>query len=155
MKCHLLIISCSNRKRYDPGVLPAIERYDGPCYRSIRKLLRNQQLTIAADIVILSAKHGLLYPSTLIENYDQEMSRETLQNLMPVVTRDLRQMLEDNHYDTIFINLGGRYLPLISSVLKDIEPKKVSIAAGPIGKRQQQMNNWLRSTGVSAKEENE
>jgi len=31
----LLILSCSQRKRPDSGLLPAIERYDGPVFRVV------------------------------------------------------------------------------------------------------------------------
>jgi hypothetical protein len=36
----LLIAACSQRKRADEGLLPAIERYDGPVYRVLRRFLR-------------------------------------------------------------------------------------------------------------------
>lgn len=33
MSKRLLILACSQRKRPDPGLLPAIERYDGPQFQ--------------------------------------------------------------------------------------------------------------------------
>jgi hypothetical protein len=34
---YLLILACSQRKRPDPGLLPAIERYDGVNFRIFEK----------------------------------------------------------------------------------------------------------------------
>ena len=36
----MLILACSRRKRPDEGLLPAIERYDGPALRVVRRFLR-------------------------------------------------------------------------------------------------------------------
>jgi hypothetical protein len=36
----MLILACSRRKRPDEGLLPAIERYDGPAFRVLRHFLR-------------------------------------------------------------------------------------------------------------------
>lgn len=38
MKNNLLIISCSQRKFSTPGLIPAIDLYDGPTYRTLRWL---------------------------------------------------------------------------------------------------------------------
>ena len=39
---NLLLISCSQTKRQDAELMPAIERYDGPVYRCLRKLIRDE-----------------------------------------------------------------------------------------------------------------
>jgi hypothetical protein len=36
----LLIVSCSQRKRPDPGLLPALDRYDGGHFRILREAQR-------------------------------------------------------------------------------------------------------------------
>ena len=59
MKHYLLILSCSQRKRKDPGFLPAIERYDGVNFRVIKKLGRQSRLLKNLDILIISAKYGI------------------------------------------------------------------------------------------------
>ena len=41
----LLLISCSQRKREDEGLLPAIDRYDGPAYRCLRKMITRGNLS--------------------------------------------------------------------------------------------------------------
>ena len=73
---NLLIISCSQRKIEFPEPLAAINRYDGPAYRTLRKLEREGRFPENLDIVIISAKYGLLHYEQLIENYDQRMTPE-------------------------------------------------------------------------------
>lgn len=73
---YLLIISCSQRKRSDSGLLPAVEWYDGVNFRVIRKAQREGYWPKNLDLLILSAKHGLLKPDVLLEDYDLRMTRE-------------------------------------------------------------------------------
>ncbi len=55
----LLILSCSRRKRLDKDLLPAVERYDGPAFRVLRRFLREMPFE-APDVPILSAEYGLI-----------------------------------------------------------------------------------------------
>ena len=36
----LLILSCSQKKRSNPGSIPALKRYDGPAFRVMNKFIR-------------------------------------------------------------------------------------------------------------------
>ena len=55
----LLILSCSQRKAPAKGRLPAIDRYDGPAFRVLRKYLREGPAEVPT-VLILSAKYGLI-----------------------------------------------------------------------------------------------
>ena len=44
MKNYLLIISCSQRKVETSEPLPALERYDGPTYRTLRKAMHEGRI---------------------------------------------------------------------------------------------------------------
>ena len=58
----LLILSCSQRKRPNRVLLPALERYDGPVFRMLRKFLRSCPAREShLEIYILSAQFGLLH----------------------------------------------------------------------------------------------
>ncbi|WP_373537310.1 DUF6884 domain-containing protein [Microcoleus sp.] len=70
---HLLILACSQRKRSDTDSLPAIERYDGPTFRLLRRFLRKQP-SAPLEIYILSAKFGLIPSDYPIPDYDQKMA---------------------------------------------------------------------------------
>src|SRR5205809_655479 len=69
----LLVLSCSLKKRADPGVLPAIERYDGPCFRVLRRYLRGSPAAVP-EVRLLSAEYGLLRPDELLPVYDRRMT---------------------------------------------------------------------------------
>ena len=73
MKMHLMIISRSDKKNIQPGLLPAIQRYKGAWYGVINKLKREWNLPDNLDILIISAKYGLINSEMQIENYDQKM----------------------------------------------------------------------------------
>ena len=57
----LLIMACSARKRATEDLLPAIDRYDGPAFRVLRKYLSHAERP-GLTVMILSAKYCLLGP---------------------------------------------------------------------------------------------
>ena len=66
----LLIMSCSKSKRNDGG--KAINVYDGPAYKMLRKYnKRNKDI----DVKIISAKYALIDKNDLIESYDYKMDQ--------------------------------------------------------------------------------
>jgi hypothetical protein len=65
---YLLIVTCSQRKRSDLELLPALERYDGIFFRILRKALREGHWSGTLEVLIISAKYGLLELDTVIEN---------------------------------------------------------------------------------------
>lgn len=137
---YLLILSCSKRKRPDPGLLPAIERYDGVNFRVLRKFLQSKPLH-CLDVLIISAKYGLIEASTPIENYDRELSRKRALELVNNVSDILDKYLSKG-YSEAFINLGKLYLATLSK--SSLLPKMaVLFAYGGIGQRMSQMRAWL------------
>jgi len=72
--------------------LPAIERYDGPPFRVLRRYFREQP-EHNVDAFVLSAKWGLIPADQPIPLYEQSMSRERAQALQPMVTRALLDYL--------------------------------------------------------------
>ena len=71
----LLIIACSQRKRSELNLLPAIGRYDGVYFRLLRKARREGYWPENLDMLILSSKYGLIDLSTPIAYYEQRMTR--------------------------------------------------------------------------------
>ena len=60
VKRSLLIISCTGAKNKAPGFLPAVMRYKGPLYPTLHKAIREKRFPESLDILIVSAKYGLL-----------------------------------------------------------------------------------------------
>jgi cytoplasmic iron level regulating protein YaaA (DUF328/UPF0246 family) len=125
---YLLIIACSQRKRPDPGRLPAIERYDGVNFRVLQKAKRERYLPDNLDILILSAKYGLIEATTPIENYGLKMTKQRAMELQTEVSRDLDNYLSKTRYDEIFVNLGKAYLTTIahSSQITELKEKYIT-----------------------------
>lgn len=69
----LLILACSATKRDGLTYMPAIERYDGPLWRTLRKVDPDGKL---AKVAFLSAHFGFRSADTPIEMYDSRMTRE-------------------------------------------------------------------------------
>ena len=142
MKHYLLILSCSQRKRRDPGLLPAIERYDGVNFRVLRKLKREDVWLDNLDVLIISAKYGLLKDSDDIEHYEQKMTKERAIKLRDSVSEKLCTILKDKEYREIFVNLGKSYLPVLGNgqAFADTE---IIYASGGIGHKAAQMKEWI------------
>lgn len=141
---YLLIIACSQRKRPDPGLLPAIERYDGVNFRVLQKAKREGYLPGNLDILILSAKYGLLEAKTPIENYDLKMTKQRAKELQTRVSKGLDNYLSKTKYDEIFVNLGKTYLTAIAASDKISQlNQKIIYATGGIGQKMSQMKEWL------------
>lgn len=70
----LLILSCSRKKHPAQGLLPALERYDGPAYRVINKFLRvHPSEKQSLNVYILSARFGLISDDERIPNCDHSV----------------------------------------------------------------------------------
>lgn len=88
MKKRLIIISCSDKKNTQPGLLPAIQRYKGAWYGVINKLNREGDLPENLDVFIISAKYGLINSEMLIENYEQKMDYKRARELnKPIISK--------------------------------------------------------------------
>lgn len=141
---YLLIISCSQRKLTDPGLLPAIERYDGVNYRVLKKAMREGYWPRTLDVLILSAKHGLLRLDSPIEDYDVRMTRDQALALQSEASSALDACLAQADYREVFINLGKTYLMVLAQSKKiPCLKERIHYADGGIGEKMSQMKEWL------------
>lgn len=115
----LLIQGCSFRKKSSEKQLPAIELYDGYFFRILKKAKREHKLDSEIDVLILSAKHGIIEPETRIAPYNKRMNTDRAEEIRDKVIRDITSKLDDKNYNEIIFNLGKDYLPAV----KDIEDK--------------------------------
>ena len=145
----LLILSCSQRKNRSPNPLPALQRYDGVCFRVLHKLKRTACLPDDLRIFILSAEHGLLPASQRIDYYDRVMTPARAAELCGAVGGILDAELRATSYTEGFVNLGRLYLPALasSSMLKQVP---ITYAAGGIGQKMAQMKEWIVGSEVGS-----
>jgi len=146
----LLILSCSQRKRHQEGFLPAIERYDGPLFRVLRRYREardtgNRNTESEPDIYILSAEFGLISAEHPVPVYEHRMTRQRAQVLRPGVTDKLRHLLNGaSRYRELFICLGREYWPVLEGWEAFVpQDMAVHVARGSIGMRQSQLYDWL------------
>ena len=143
MKKYLLIISCSKKKKKVNSKLKAIELYDGVIFRTIKKTISESQISKLLDILIISAKYGLIKSTDKIRYYDEMMNENKVKLLKPQATKRIQETLKNN-YDEIFINLGKNYILLVKDIEKFINSNsRIIYASGKIGKRLKQTKNWL------------
>jgi hypothetical protein len=140
----LMIISCGATKRHDPGLLPAIERYSGPPYRTLRASLRELAQARRPAIRILSAEFGLIAAETPIPDYDHRMTPARASELAEQVRLSLWLALEHGGYAATFISLGADYWPALALDPTDrAHLGELTVAQGGIGQRMAQLKRWL------------
>ncbi|MGQ2933675.1 hypothetical protein [Sphingopyxis sp.] len=67
----LLILACSATKRSRPGWIPAVDRYDGPLWQTLRAIGPDRQDT---KVAVLSAQYRFIDSRSPIENYDARLT---------------------------------------------------------------------------------
>lgn len=139
----LLVVACSQRKKPAAGLLPALDRYDGPAFRVLRKYLRDAEGT-APVVLILSAKYGLVAASRKIPTYDCRMSARSACALRPRVLKVAQRVLASQPWLAIGICAGKDY-QLALEGLSELIPDgvRVDMIRGGQGPRLTALRDWL------------
>ncbi len=140
----LLIHACGATKRPDVGLLPALDRYCGPPFRTLRANLRELADDRRPTIAILSAAFGLIAAATPIPDYDHRMTRPRALALRDQVRVAIDELLVSGDYAATFVNLGADYMPALS-LDSDMRSHlgALTTAHGGIGERMHQLKRWL------------
>jgi hypothetical protein len=138
----LLIIACSQRKRLDVAFLPAIERYDGPAFRVLR---RYNRLTQDADlsVYILSAKFGLIPSTVPIPFYDKKMTSKRADYLKASVMAATFTAIKHHKPSQVFVCAGKTYLRAFGDLTNFA--RHVSTARGGQGQKLTSLKAWLHT----------
>jgi len=142
-KNYLVILPCSKLKNKLDNV-PAIDLYNGQFYKLIRKFVIPN-----LDIIIISAKYGLIKSNTIISYYDQKMSKKRASELSISIKPKLEEVLSEKYYDAIFVNLGKIYEISLKDSEKILKNYNVIRANGQIGERLHQLKHWLLNISSS------
>lgn len=136
----LLIIACSAKKRPDAGAMPAIERYDGPWYRTLRRY--RAMGGPMPDVWILSGEFGLIHGTTPIPDYNRLMtaSRAAMldQQIRDALSRAMRPEV-----DEVFICAGVVYVHTLLRHRDVFGGRSVHVAPGGIGTKMGHLKRWL------------
>jgi hypothetical protein len=141
----LLILSCSQRKRPEAGLLPAIERYDGPAFWVLRRFLREQPEKVRQlDVFILSAAYGLISAEYPIRDYDQVMTSQRAAELHDEVLGILTSSLSGNNYGSVCLAMSKAYLAALEGWSALIpQGVRVVLTDGPQGVKLAKLKRWL------------
>lgn len=144
----VLILACSARKKPDAGLLPAIERYNGPSFQVLRKFLRSS--TEQIRIWILSAEFGLISSDLAIPWYDRRMTLSRAQQLREPVIKCLKDLTRESAASELYIVAGKAYLEAMKNFEKDMPSSlKIATADGGLGRKLSQLRAWLYTPSLS------
>jgi hypothetical protein len=138
-----LILACSRRKRLDEELLPAVERYDGPAFRVLRRFVREKPPE-APDVLILSAEHGLISQDMPIAAYDRMMTPARARELRPLVFAEFNRVTASHPSRETLVCAGRQYL----SALRDDDGSlpqdaNIKVCTSTSGKQLAELHDWL------------
>jgi hypothetical protein len=144
----ILIISCSQSKSRSEGMIPAIDRYDGPAFRVLRKYLREIP-DPSLKVLILSAKYGLIQSSCPIPYYNRRLTRSGALAMKPDVEEKARQLMDLTRWSEIGLCAGRDYLVALEALVS-CRPKDVrlDLIGDGLGIRLTRLKEWLRKSSM-------
>jgi len=141
----LLVQSCSSTKEPVDSPVPAIDLYDGYFFRIIKKAQRTNRFRSDTDIIIISAKHGVVEPDDEIGYYDRRMDTERANELNDEVLRAIGDFVAENKHDKVWINLGKDYLPAVEGIEDTVDIPVEYIEGAGIGMKGKQLKRLISS----------
>ena len=137
----LLVLACSQTKRLDTVPLPAIDRYDGPAFRVLRRYLREVGDENLA-VLILSAEHGLIEAARPIRDYDRKLTAVRADAMHPTVRLAFDRVLRQGGFAEAFVCAGRLYRRALGPTGDHLVP--VRTATGGQGGKLTELHEWLR-----------
>ncbi|WP_460559612.1 hypothetical protein, partial [Halorubrum pallidum] len=146
---NLLILPCSNGKINSPGRLPSEKRYCGQFFQTYDKWrgeTKNPKEQV--DLLIYSAKYGLIQGEHLIQDYDSVLSGDLSEEKLEQLGCDLYTYLKYRSYNEIFCCGGEDYRKPIENVLRTLKSREITdapivTAEGKIGIQLSKLKEWL------------
>jgi hypothetical protein len=140
----LLVLACSQRKTAAQGILAAIDRYDGPAFRVLRKYLRNNSDRTLV-VLILSAKYGLIGSDCAIPYYDRRLSHALAERMRPQLLKSVRRVLESRPWQEVALCAGKEYRLALGGIAELIpDGAQFDLLGGGLGKRLAALRDWLQ-----------
>jgi len=132
--------------------MKAVNRYDGVNFRVLKKFERERTLPKNLDIVVISAKYGLIKSDDHINNYDMRMTKKRASELHSQILDNLKALVSNTTYKEIFVNLGKDYLPAIQGI-EAVVACPVAYAEGRIGEKMASMKKWITRIALSSEDQ--
>lgn len=142
----LLVQSCSATKHNVDNRVHALDLYDGYFFRIIKNAVRSGRFQPGLDIVIISAKYGIVESDDKIRYYDQRMDTERANELNEDVVSAIASKIIENKYDKVWINLGKDYLPAVDGLEAAVDIPVGYIEGSGIGMKGKQLKHLVSSS---------
>lgn len=144
MSLRLLVLSCSSSKRTEKGDLSAIERYDGPSFRVLRKFVREHSADALPLIYVLSAEFGLIPASQPIPYYDHRMTFHRAEQMNAGILEQFEQTVKSRRLDKLFLSMSRHYELALKGYEDRLPPNiEVVLSRGTPGRRLSELHDWL------------
>lgn len=141
----LLVIPCSKEKSDIATAIPAIERYRGRVFSVIQNVRSSSAALENVDILILSAKYGLISESELILLYDQRMNPVLAAQHQALACRLLQDAVGQRAYLDCFVLLEPDYLEVVRQAKF---PSKTSFETEISERTLKALSDWLLNPGA-------
>lgn len=151
----LLVLSCSKAKSTHEDLIPALQRYDGPAFRVLRRYLSQRQDT-ELRVFILSAEFGLISSDQPVPHYDRQITSERAEALRPQVRSIFSRIVPHRSLGKLnvadLLIVASKYY--LSALLDSVEPNtsmpQECVAAGSQGSKLAVLHDWLYGSPPAA-----
>lgn len=134
----LLILGCSQKKKPQPG--RAIDVYDGPLFRTVRRRISESHKPI--DIVIVSSRHGIIPQDEQIEPYDDKLPRGDNPEFARKVAAQLSKVLPPA-VNSVLILAPRHYIATLPIEIIRLRCSNFEMFSGRMGRCQAKLLQWL------------
>lgn len=151
----LLLLGCTRAKTQFPHLLPALQRYDGPAFRLVRRYMREQG-DQRLQIYVLSAEFGLIPANHPIPLYDCRMTPGRARALEGDVRNVLCQILpsidlDESNGEHLLVVLGKDYVSALAGYQGAGAAYFCSrVVGGGQGRKLSTLYDWLYGTPPDA-----
>lgn len=147
MKQHILALACSATKRMDGELMPALDRYNGVMWQTLRAALSelSDEVKQTVDIWFLSARYGFHLASMPISYYEELMTPKRAGELLSLPTSNHIAFSGAVRQATKVMFAGGS---LYRETMKKAAGAQIGAAetdGAGIGFHRQQLREWLHS----------
>lgn len=111
----MLILSCGAVKA--DRATTAHKLYTGPLFRASWRYAQAWQQRHAGTVAILSARHGLMDPNTVLEPYEQRLTTSRKATLAEVVGEQLWRRWSARDLSVIEVHAGAAYVAVLQAAM--------------------------------------